>query len=101
MTLEEKMYFDCTLNSTEDAKRKAEVAEEFAIEFADWINSVSYRSFDGNWYLTKNDEDIKKTTEELLEIYKKEKEANTCQYCGSENGNHKLSCPVIRITMLL
>jgi hypothetical protein len=73
MTLEEKMYFDCTLNSTEDAKRKAEVAEEFAIEFADWINSVSYRSFDGNWYLTQIDEDIKKTTEELLEIYKKEK----------------------------
>ena len=50
-----------------------QIADEFAIEFAQWINSVSYRSFDGNWYLTQIDEDIKKTTEELLEIYKKEK----------------------------
>ena len=25
----------------------------------------------------------------------------TCKYCGSENDNHKLSCPVIKITMLL
>jgi hypothetical protein len=24
-----------------------------------------------------------------------------CEYCGLENGNHKLSCPVIKITMLL
>jgi hypothetical protein len=49
------------------------IADEFAIEFANWVNKVSYRSFDGNWYLTQIDEDIKKTTEELLEIYKKEK----------------------------
>lgn len=49
------------------------LTNEFAIEFAQWINSVSYRSFDGNWYLTQIDEDIKKTTEELLEIFKKEK----------------------------
>jgi hypothetical protein len=25
----------------------------------------------------------------------------TCKYCGSENGNHKLSCPAIKVTMLL
>lgn len=49
------------------------IAEEFAIGFASWINRVSYRSFDNNWYLTQNNVDIKKTTEELLEIYKKEK----------------------------
>ena len=47
--------------------------DEFAIKFAQWINSVSYRSFDGHWYLTQIDEDIKKTTEELLEIFKKQK----------------------------
>jgi hypothetical protein len=47
--------------------------DDYAIEFAKWINSVSYRSFDGNWYLTQIDEDIKKTTEELLEIFKKQK----------------------------
>ena len=50
------------------------LTDEFAVEFAQWINRVSYRSFDGNWYLTQIDEDIKKTTEELLEIFKKEKE---------------------------
>jgi hypothetical protein len=82
MTLEEKMYFDCTLNSTEDAKRKAEVAEEFAIEFAEWL-------IDGH---------VSKLT---LEEFKKQKETNMCQYCGLENGNHKLSCPVIKVTMLL
>jgi hypothetical protein len=26
---------------------------------------------------------------------------DTCKYCDSKNGNHKLSCPVIKITMLL
>lgn len=26
---------------------------------------------------------------------------NICEYCGLENGNHKLSCPVIKVTMLL
>ena len=25
----------------------------------------------------------------------------TCKYCGLENGNHKLSCPVIKVTMIL
>lgn len=24
-----------------------------------------------------------------------------CVYCNLENGNHKLSCPVIKVTMLL
>ena len=54
-------------------KQHQKEKDEFAIGFADWINRVSYRSFDGNWYLTQIDEDIKKTTEELLEIYKDEK----------------------------
>jgi hypothetical protein len=26
---------------------------------------------------------------------------NICQYCSLENGNHKLSCPVIKITMII
>jgi hypothetical protein len=25
----------------------------------------------------------------------------TCKYCGLDNDNHKLSCPVIKVTMLL
>lgn len=51
------------------------IADDYAIEFANWVNKVSYRSFDGNWYLTSVGglEDIKKTTEELLEIFKTEK----------------------------
>jgi len=24
-----------------------------------------------------------------------------CKHCGLENGNHKLSCPVIKVTMIL
>jgi hypothetical protein len=74
MTLKEKFKEILTafwINDWEDKSEK--VADEFAIGFADWINRVSYRSFDGNWYLTQIDEDIKKTTEELLEIYKDEK----------------------------
>jgi len=26
---------------------------------------------------------------------------NICEYCGVKNGNHKLSCVVIKVTMLL
>lgn len=72
---EEKIYinpysFKLTIESAETFEK---IADEFAIEFANWVNKISYRSFDGNWYLTQEDEDIKKTTEELLEIFKKEK----------------------------
>ena len=74
MTLKEKFKEILTAFWINDWEDKCEViADEFAIEFANWVNKVSYRSFDGNWYLTQIDEDIKKTTEELLEIYKKEK----------------------------
>jgi hypothetical protein len=31
----------------------------------------------------------------------KPKETTKCQYCGLENGNHKLSCPVIKVTMII
>ena len=34
-------------------------------------------------------------------LTEKPKEMVKCQYCGLENGNHKLSCPVIKVTMLL
>ena len=74
MILKEKFKEILTAFWINDWEDKCEtIADEFAIDFADWINRVSYRSFDGNWYLTQIDEDIKKTTEELLEIYKDEK----------------------------
>ena len=28
-------------------------------------------------------------------------DSKKCQYCGLENGNHKLSCPTIKVTILL
>jgi len=58
------------------------IAEEFAIEFAEWL-------IDGH---------VSKLT---LEEFKKQKENNMCQYCGLENDNHKLSCPVIKVTMII
>jgi hypothetical protein len=78
MTLKERFRQELTGHLSDektevDVNIATRIAEEFAIGFADWLNSVSYRSFDGNWYLTQIDEDIKKTTEELLEIYEKEK----------------------------
>ena len=77
MTLKEKFAEFAKQEVWEKENKNAEecelIANDYAIEFAQWINRVSYRSFDGNWYLTQIDEDIKKTTEELLEIFKKEK----------------------------
>jgi hypothetical protein len=75
MTLKEKFEEILIAFWTNEWESECEkVTDEFAIGFADWINRVSYRSFDNNWYLTQDEEDIKKTTKELLEIYKKEKE---------------------------
>ena len=49
------------------------VADDYAIEFAEWLNSNCYRCFDNDWWLTKKEGDVKKTSKELLEIFKKEK----------------------------
>ncbi len=34
-------------------------------------------------------------------LAEKPKEPVKCQYCGLKDDNHKLSCPVIKVTMLL
>ena len=47
------------------------------------------------WY------DVKQEIEKITKSKQKPREINKCQYCGLENGNHKLSCPVIRITMII
>ena len=55
----------------------------------------------------KIQKDIKKKEERdaqaLVAVKKEEKpkEITKCQYCGLENGNHKLSCPVIKVTMII
>jgi hypothetical protein len=64
MTLEEKMYFDCTLNTTKDAKRKAKIAEDFAIGFAEWYFKKAEK-YNSHLKLVAD-------TKQLLEIYKKE-----------------------------
>jgi hypothetical protein len=72
----------CTMLSDLELDKLEQIAEEFAIEFAEWL-------IDGH---------VSKLT---LEEFKKQKETNMCQYCDLENGNHKLSCPVIKITMII
>jgi hypothetical protein len=58
MTLNEK--FDKATDGWIVAHACEQIADDYAIEFSNWVNKVSYRSFDGNWYLTQNEEDIKK-----------------------------------------
>ncbi len=62
MTLEEKMYFDCTLTPKEDAIRKTKIAEDFAIGFAMHISTHCYCELGNDTH----------SYQELLEIYKKE-----------------------------
>lgn len=63
------------LNSTtrryEEAKQCALIAEDFAIEFAEWITSKDYRHYSNGWSTLWGKDTM--TTKELLEIYKKEK----------------------------
>lgn len=72
MTLKEKMYFDCTLNTHEQAQKNEKIAYEFAIEFADWLNTLEAKYLIEDLILigelNKNPK-----TKELLKIFKKEK----------------------------
>ena len=91
MTLKEKLRNSLTGHLSDektevDVNIAEKIAEEFAIGFAEWL----LKKYDGF-----------KSVKELLEIYKKEKDYAKCAYCNLENGNHKLSCTVIKVTMLL
>jgi len=108
MTLKEKLRQNLTGHLSDektevDVNIAEKIAEEFAIEFAEWI-SYKYKFLldKKGWFRTTYELEmgIFISSQELLEIYKKE-QTNKCQYCGLENGNHKLSCPVIRITMMI
>jgi hypothetical protein len=79
MTLKEKLNEKLSESFANEIEK---LTEEFAIEFAEWL-------IDGH---------VSKLT---LEEFKKQKETNMCQYCGLEDGNHKLSCPVIKVTMII
>jgi hypothetical protein len=47
------------------------IADEFAIEFAEWIDDLGYVKFPDLWICLEDESG--KTSKELLEIYKKEK----------------------------
>ena len=50
-----------------------QVADDFAIGFGQWLVSNCYSEDDMYWWLIKTNGDVRKSTKELLEIYKKEK----------------------------
>jgi hypothetical protein len=64
MTLKEKMYFDCRLNTQEQAEKNAKIADDYAIEFAKWYE-----------FMLRQTDNLKErfTENEILEIFKKEK----------------------------
>lgn len=98
MTLKEKLRHSLTGHLSDektevDVNIAEKIAEDFAIEFVEWKDKISTQDL---MYSSK----YAKSNKELLEIYKKE-QTTKCEYCGLENDNHKLSCPVIKITMIL
>ena len=107
MTLKEKLRQNLTGHLSDektevDVNIAEKIAEEFAVGFAEFCSKYhdKNRNIYGEMLHATSKYDDTYTTKELLEIYKKE-QANKCQYCGLENDNHKLSCPVIKITMIL
>jgi hypothetical protein len=78
-TLKYKIYANRTNDGTPDGCKQAmddsirieQIADDFAIEFAEWIASTDYRHYSNGW--SKVWEKGTMTSKELLEIYKKEK----------------------------
>ena len=79
MTLKEKFETKNSIDTTNEAKAFAkeceQIAEEFAIEFAEWCtepkNKLGYHSIKKEWFMWDLDKWV--TTKELLEIFKTEK----------------------------
>ena len=76
MTLKEKFETKSSIDTTKEAKVFAkeceQIADEFAIGFADWVgqNTINYSS---GKFRMKTLKPTLFTSKELLEIYKKEK----------------------------
>jgi hypothetical protein len=68
MTLKEKMYFDCRLNTHEQAEKNAKIADDYAIEFGNWLNNQVIT-------VSGRHHNLLGTTKvtQLLPIFKKEK----------------------------
>ena len=79
MTLREKLKTNVSINTYGEAERFArqfeKIADEFAIEFAEWCAFYIYKSRNviGDMLHAKSKYDDTYITKELLEIYKKEK----------------------------
>jgi predicted DNA-binding protein with PD1-like motif len=74
MTLKEKLRTQVTkqLRSGEDHSEDLEqIADEYAIEFAEWIDDLGYVKFPNLWICLEDESG--KTSKELLEEFKKEK----------------------------
>ena len=59
------------------------------------------------WHTHKNEseyrfwQEVKHEIEKITNSEQEPRDINKCQYCGLENDNHKLSCPVIKVTMII
>lgn len=74
MTLKEKFELPIDAhNKINDyvAKKCEQIADDYAISFAEWTDYLGYVLVDNGW--VSFDDDKPKTTKELLEIFKKEK----------------------------
>ena len=74
------MRHDLGRNEIEETKEQCvEIAEGFAIDFAEWLNNGRFSQYGGSWIDPKKNKDkdgywLFFTSKELLEIYKKEKQ---------------------------
>jgi hypothetical protein len=81
MTLKEKLRQNLTGHLSNDKTEvdvniAAKIAEDYAIEFAEWCDDNYFRSgkSSSNWVASLHwDDDEKFTTKQLLKIFKKEK----------------------------
>ncbi len=63
---------NCTMLSDRELNKLEQIADEFAIEFAEWLYRLdNTRLPNGNWIIKLGLKPY--TTKELLEIFKKEK----------------------------
>ena len=76
MTLKEKLCEPFDGLKIETANKLVKIADDYAIEFAEWCDDNYFKNGKGNsnWSASMDwDDNEKFTTKELLEIFKKEK----------------------------
>jgi hypothetical protein len=76
MTLKDKFIDAFKSGKRFDIQNAETIADEFAIEFAEWCDDNYFKNGKGNsnWSASMDwDDDEKFTSKELLEIFKKEK----------------------------